>query len=67
MMYITWHTQLVFHFWGVVSVVHKSFQLYMIVEEEYCLTSLFGTNGHSSNIVIMLKTVQSIDEMNDVY
>ena len=29
-------------------------------------TSLFGTNGHLSNIVIRQKTVQFIDEKNDV-
>ena len=38
----------------------------VVVGLEYCLTSLFDTNGHSSAIVIMLKTVQSIDEINDV-
>ena len=36
----------------------------MVVVVSYCFTSLFDTNGHLSDNVI--KTVQLIDEMNDV-
>ena len=43
---------------------HQHWWEYVVVSCRF--TSLFGTNGHLSHKVIWSKTVQSIDEVNDV-
>ena len=42
----------------------KKFLMAVVLVVNCCFTSLFGTNGHSSDIVIDKK--QSYDEMNDI-